>query len=63
MNDRITRRDFLDGMACAIVAGAAPQLIHSLEGGMPYPPARTKAGFPHSSHAGSSRSMRPFNFI
>jgi len=43
MNDRITRRDFLDGMACAIVAGAAPRPGLALEAG-PYPPARTGYG-------------------
>lgn len=41
MHDRITRRDFLDGIACAIVAGAAPRPGLALEGGAPYPPART----------------------
>ena len=40
MNDRVTRRDFLDGMACAIVAGTAPR-VFALEGAAPYPPART----------------------
>jgi spermidine dehydrogenase len=43
MNDRVTRRDFLDGMACAIVAGAAPRPALSLEAA-PYPPARTGYG-------------------
>ena len=41
MNDRITRRDFLDGFACAIVAGAAPRPGLALEGGTYYPPGRT----------------------
>ncbi len=44
MSDRITRRDFLDGMACAIAAGAAPRLGLALEGGAPYPPGRTGYG-------------------
>lgn len=41
MSDRITRRDFLDGVACAIVAGAAPRPGLALEGGTYYPPGRT----------------------
>ena len=41
MNDRITRRDFLDGVACAIVAGMSPRPVLALEGGRPYPPGRT----------------------
>jgi spermidine dehydrogenase len=41
MDDRITRRDFLDGIACAIVAGMAPRPAFTLDGSTPYPPART----------------------
>src|ERR1700756_577749 len=41
MNDSITRRDFLDGLACAIVAGTAPRPAFTLEGGPRYPPGRT----------------------
>ncbi len=41
MNDQITRRDFLDGMACAIVAGAAPRPGLALNAAAPYPPGRT----------------------
>lgn len=44
MNDRITRRDFLDGIACAVIAGAAPRPGVALAGGAPYPPARTGYG-------------------
>ncbi|HEV8018703.1 MAG TPA: NAD(P)-binding protein, partial [Steroidobacteraceae bacterium] len=44
MNERITRRDFLDGMACAIAAGAAPRLALALPDGTPYPPGRTGYG-------------------
>jgi spermidine dehydrogenase len=44
MTERITRRDFLDGMACAIVAGAAPRPGLALEGTAPYPPGRTGYG-------------------
>jgi len=44
MNDRITRRDFLDGMACAIVASTAPQPGLTLESGVTYPPGRTGYG-------------------
>src|SRR5579864_6913089 len=44
MSNEITRRDFLDGMACAIVAGAAPRLAGAIESGAPYPPARTGYG-------------------
>ncbi len=40
MSYGVTRRDVLDGMACAIVAGAAPRVL-ALEDGSPYPPART----------------------
>jgi len=43
MSNDITRRDFLDGIACAIVAGAAPRPILA-QGGAPYPPARTGYG-------------------
>jgi spermidine dehydrogenase len=41
MNDQITRRDFLDGVACAIVAGMAPRPGLAAAGDAPYPPART----------------------
>jgi spermidine dehydrogenase len=41
MNDQITRRDFLDGMACTLVAGMAPRPGLALEGATPYPPGRT----------------------
>jgi spermidine dehydrogenase len=41
MREDITRRDFLDGLACAIVAGMAPQPLRALESGTPYPPGRT----------------------
>ena len=41
MNFGITRRDFLDGMACVIAAGAAPRLLLASEGAASYPPART----------------------
>ncbi|MBV8782924.1 MAG: NAD(P)-binding protein [Gammaproteobacteria bacterium] len=41
MNQPITRRDFLDGIACAVVAGMAPQPIRALESGAAYPPGRT----------------------
>jgi spermidine dehydrogenase len=44
MNERITRRDFLDGMACVISAGAAPRLALALPEAAPYPPARTGYG-------------------
>ena len=44
MNDRITRRDFLDGMACVIAAGAAPRLALALPDASSYPPARTGYG-------------------
>ena len=44
MNERITRRDFLDGMACVITAGAAPRLALALPDGTPYPPGRTGYG-------------------
>jgi spermidine dehydrogenase len=41
MKEQITRRDFLDGVACTIVAGMAPRPGLALEGDAPYPPART----------------------
>lgn len=42
MNDGITRRDFLDGMALAIVAGLAPcDLLAQGRLTVPYPPALT----------------------
>ena len=41
MNDQITRRDFLDGVACTLVAGMAPRPAPALQGGAPYPPGRT----------------------
>jgi spermidine dehydrogenase len=44
MKEQITRRDFLDGMACTVVAGMAPQPGRALEGTAPYPPARTGYG-------------------
>jgi spermidine dehydrogenase len=44
MNERITRRDFLDGMACVITAGAAPRLAVALAPAAPYPPGRTGYG-------------------
>ena len=37
----ITRRDFLDGVACSIAAGMAPRAAIAAEGETPYPPART----------------------
>jgi spermidine dehydrogenase len=44
MKKQITRRDFLDGVACAVVAGVAPQRSLALDGDAPYPPARTGYG-------------------
>ena len=44
MKQQITRRDFLDGMACAVVAGAAPQPGRALDAGAAYPPGRTGYG-------------------
>ncbi len=44
MTDSVTRRDFLDGFACAIIAGAAPRPLLALAGAAPYPPARTGYG-------------------
>ncbi len=42
MSDRVTRRDFLNGMAVAIVAGVAPtRLLAAPPPGAPYPPALT----------------------
>ena len=45
MGEGITRRDFLDGVACAIVASsAAPGLSYARGANAPYPPARTGYG-------------------
>ena len=44
MNKEITRRDFLDGVACAVVAGMAPRPGVALEAGASYPPGRTGYG-------------------
>jgi spermidine dehydrogenase len=45
MGEGITRRDFLDGVACAIVAGsAAPGIVRAHDTQGPYPPARTGYG-------------------
>jgi spermidine dehydrogenase len=45
MGEGITRRDFLDGVACAIVAGStAPGLVRAQDAQGPYPPARTGYG-------------------
>ncbi|HWZ63434.1 MAG TPA: NAD(P)-binding protein [Steroidobacteraceae bacterium] len=41
MNDQITRRDFMDGVACTIVAGMAPRPGLAAPSDAPYPPART----------------------
>jgi spermidine dehydrogenase len=44
MKRQITRRDFLDGIACAVVAGMAPQPGIAREEAAPYPPGRTGYG-------------------
>jgi spermidine dehydrogenase len=44
VNERITRRDFLDGMACVISAAVAPRLALALPEAASYPPARTGYG-------------------
>jgi spermidine dehydrogenase len=45
MGEGITRRDFLDGVACAIVAGStAPGIARAQDAQGPYPPARTGYG-------------------
>lgn len=41
MGANITRRDFLDGAACIIAAGAAPRLATAAQATAPYPPGRT----------------------
>lgn len=42
IGDGITRRDFLDGFACAVVAGVGhPGLSHAQGASSPYPPGRT----------------------
>src|SRR5258705_12554302 len=45
MGKGITRRDFFDGVACAIVASSvAPGLSYARGANAPYPPARTGYG-------------------
>jgi spermidine dehydrogenase len=44
MRDQITRRDFLDGVACAIALGGVPRLGLAADPAAPYPPARTGYG-------------------
>ncbi|MDP9012324.1 MAG: NAD(P)-binding protein [Pseudomonadota bacterium] len=44
MHDRITRRDFLDGIACAIALSGAPGLGRAEDAAVAYPPARTGYG-------------------
>jgi len=45
MASRITRRDFIDGFACAIIAGSAsPGLVLARGSAAPYPPGRTGYG-------------------
>src|ERR1700704_959143 len=45
MSKGITRRDFFDGVACAIVASSvAPGLSYARGAHAPYPPARTGYG-------------------
>jgi spermidine dehydrogenase len=42
MSDTVTRREFIDGVACAIVAGGAlGAAAHAQTPGAPYPPSRT----------------------
>src|SRR5580698_841396 len=50
MAERVTRREFIDGVACAIVAGSATSLpSHAQAPDAPYPPSRT--GFAGSRSA------------
>src|SRR5476649_1932107 len=45
MAERVTRREFIDGIACAIVAGSAVSAPgHAQVSGSPYPPSRTGYG-------------------
>jgi spermidine dehydrogenase len=44
MKEEITRRDFLDGIACAAVAGMVPRPGLGLEAAAAYPPGRTGYG-------------------
>jgi len=44
MNDHITRRQFIDGMACAVATAAAPRIAWGADEPAPYPPARTGYG-------------------
>jgi spermidine dehydrogenase len=50
MTEGVTRREFIDGVACAIVAGSAVSLpAHAQASDVPYPPSRT--GFAGSRSA------------
>ena len=58
MTDRVTRRDFLNGMAIAIAAGVAPsRLLAAPPAGAPYPPALSgmRGSQPSAIHAVRAR--------
>ena len=58
MNDRITRRDFLDGMALTIAAGLAPvELLAEAAVDAPYPPALTGLRGQHDGAFEAAHSM------
>jgi spermidine dehydrogenase len=60
MSDRITRRDFLDGMALAIVAGLAPRdLLGQGQDAVGYPPALTGLRGQHDGAYEAAHTM-PF---
>jgi len=61
MNDRITRRDFLDGMALTIAAGLAPvELLAQAAAAAPYPPALTGLRGQHDGAFEAAHSL-PFD--
>ncbi len=58
MTDRITRRDFLDGMALTIAAGLAPlDLLAQAGAAAPYPPALTGLRGQHDGAFEAAHSM------
>ncbi len=59
MKDTITRRDFVDGVACAIVAGAAPSAaLAQVAGHTPYPPGETGMRGSRNPDAAAAHAVR-----
>ena len=59
MKDTITRRDFVDGVACAIAAGAAPASAWAqVAGHAPYPPGETGMRGSRNPDAAAAHAVR-----